>query len=726
MPQEIYNEGRVVGLSAWEIFKRQALGNGVPENEIPNEREWISSMIGSGASMILRIPSGTQAGVNDFELPSTSNLSAAGTIIANPFIGTCECDISNWATKVTSYGPLILNDKEHYPDPSADPEISSSTNYSSYVNSINEFNKITDGIVYTKNANWLSCGFSEENFIGNGEQTDFILSLPVISITTFTVDDVEVPDTDYTLITAAEYSSSSTYDVGDYCIHELKLYICSVAVTTAGDWDSSNWTLKSDNKNNINIIRFNTAPDVGAEIYIRYSAHSMPEKDIDPNFNSSSTVVRLIINSNITSDTYILFTGFTNKRILQTVSGFAVEGEDHSIGGSADTEHNNWPNGGMLGPEIIPWASKIVFCVPSFAYDLANSLTRQIPSDEAITDGTIQGYIFTKTNTTIRPKSLIDFNSISLNDYYSHHATSFIVNPTLQEKVSSFSLGSNDQCNILTAWYPGLTGETINDLTDDSKFFPPALYATQLKQNGTQIMVPLDIAAPGTVKGFADPDQAADYKNLLPDNYAFYYDSENNLVAFAIANVEVKNWPGLAKIIYSTEPTAIINAGTQSLKVIALNDDEGNDYSTSGSSGNIPIGPSGNLSWQNLLTALANDNKLDVLGARLHALGNELTPSQEHPLSTVGVAQDNQIDEIAAAKVTVTGSYPVSMTTSQNSIDASTDLITLQQNSSIKVGTDFIEFGNGLRLYISNTVGGPDTTNVPVGSIGIGWEASNP
>lgn len=682
MPQEIYNEGRVVGLSAWEIFKRQALSNNVPENEIPNEREWISSMIGSGASMILRIPSGTPAGVNDFELPSTSNLSAAGTIVANPFIGTCECDASNWAKKVTSYGPLILNDKEHYPNPQhaeGVPEIPSDTDYSSYVNSVNEFNKITDGIVYTKNANWLSCGFSEEDFLGTGEQTEFLLRYSVISVTSLTIDDVEVPDTDYTI-------------------------------------DATGTPEK---------LIFNTAPENDAKIHIRYSAHSSPEKDIDPNFNSSSTVVRLIINSATTSDAYVLFTGFTNKRILQTVSGYAVEGEDHSIGGSADTELNNWPNGGMLGPEIIPWATKIVFCVPSLAYDLANSLTRKIPSDGTITDGEVYGYIFTKSNTTIRPKSLVDLNSILLTDYYNDPAHPFEVTPTLRENVSSFSLGSSDQGNILTAWYPGMTAQKINALTDSKKFFPPALYATQVKQNGEQVMVPLDIAAPGTVKGFIDSTQAANYKNLLPDNYAFYYDKANNLVAFAIKNVEVKNWPGLAKIIYSTAPTATINAGTQSLKVIALNDNQGHDYDTSGSSGNIPVGPDGNLSWQNLLTALANNNKVDILGARLHALGNEMTVTEEHTRSTIGVAQDNQIDEIAAAKVTVTGSYPVSMTTSQNTDvgDTSTDLLTLQQNSSIKVGADFIEFGNGLRLYISNQE--PSTANVPVGSIGIGWDASD-
>ena len=34
MAQEIYNEGRVVGLSAWEIYVKNALSDGVlPEND---------------------------------------------------------------------------------------------------------------------------------------------------------------------------------------------------------------------------------------------------------------------------------------------------------------------------------------------------------------------------------------------------------------------------------------------------------------------------------------------------------------------------------------------------------------------------------------------------------------------------------------------------------------------------------------------------------------------
>jgi hypothetical protein len=74
----------------------------------------------------------------------------------------------------------------------------------------------------------------------------------------------------------------------------------------------------------------------------------------------------------------------------------------------------------------------------------------------------------------------------------------------------------------------------------------------------------------------------------------------------------------------------------------------------------------------------------------------------------------------AAISVTYGVEY-VRISNSKNPVDTTTNLATFSSGSSLKSGTEFIEFSNGLRLYISNTVGGPDPTNVPEGSIGIGW-----
>lgn len=43
-------------------------------------------------------------------------------------------------------------------------------------------------------------------------------------------------------VIAEDFDSTATYAVGDYCIYEGSLYKCTTAVTTAGDWDSSDWT----------------------------------------------------------------------------------------------------------------------------------------------------------------------------------------------------------------------------------------------------------------------------------------------------------------------------------------------------------------------------------------------------------------------------------------------------------------------------------------------------
>lgn len=42
--------------------------------------------------------------------------------------------------------------------------------------------------------------------------------------------------------TAAAYSSSATYAVGDYCFHNGSLYRCTTAITTAEAWTAEHWT----------------------------------------------------------------------------------------------------------------------------------------------------------------------------------------------------------------------------------------------------------------------------------------------------------------------------------------------------------------------------------------------------------------------------------------------------------------------------------------------------
>ena len=44
---------------------------------------------------------------------------------------------------------------------------------------------------------------------------------------------------------APTYSSSSTYEVGDFCLYSDQLYVCNTAITTAESWTAAHWTATS-------------------------------------------------------------------------------------------------------------------------------------------------------------------------------------------------------------------------------------------------------------------------------------------------------------------------------------------------------------------------------------------------------------------------------------------------------------------------------------------------
>ena len=603
MAQELYNEGRVVGLSAWELFMRDALSNGVLPEDIPNEQQWLTSMIGMGSSMVLKIPANTTQGIHDFELPIGSNLTAAGVVIANPFIGNCEWDLSNWAKKVTSYSHLIENTSSSSPSGSTVPSGTYSVN--DYKDMVSEFAKLTDGVAFTKNANWIP--------------------------------------------------------------------------TQSGT----------------------------------------PYKDIDPNFNSSTTVVRIYVSDTLKYDVSVIFTGFTNKRILQGVSGYAVADQGHSVGGSADTDNNDWINGGMLGPEIIPWSTKIMFSVPNSTHYLLNKMTRTIPSDTSYTAKTVGGIEFKNVTSSVKVNSVIDFNSINVGDYYTVHASEFINTPTLQENVSEVSLGINDSYNTLTAWYPGMTASAIKNASDNSKIFPPALYATQITSTGANTLVPMDVAAPGTVKGFSNSTKAYNYTQQMPDNFAVYYNSSTNMFSFVVAgDSDPTHWAGTSKLEYLTTsspyyPKAKLTVGSTVTQFISLTSPNGTPYGNNGvldgSGGTVTSTGPRTLVWSDLLSTLKANQQLNILGTKLTNFATELNSSNK-----IGIT--NTTTEIGSAKFTITGTNSVNLTATSN---LNSRMLKVNDGASIKLGTNFIEFSNGKRLYISNS--DPGTANVPDGSIGIGW-----
>lgn len=157
MPRILYNEGRVVGYSAYEEYVRQALQQD-PDSTPATEKEWLASTISIGSSILLHIqPDEANSLIRDFKLPETSRLFAANTIIGSFFEGTGNNPTdSPWCDYVESYGNLISNTSGSHPttDATTYPSTADSDEYKQKVdNQIKQYLKIKDGVVI-KEGTW--------------------------------------------------------------------------------------------------------------------------------------------------------------------------------------------------------------------------------------------------------------------------------------------------------------------------------------------------------------------------------------------------------------------------------------------------------------------------------------------------------------------------------------------------------------------------------------------
>lgn len=161
MPREIYNLGRVVGYSAYELFVKQILQED-PNKQPPTEKEWLASTVSLGSSMLLKISANNSVDdskywVQDIMLPASSSLCAANTIIGSLFFGKGVYENnSKWASRVSDYGLLISNVLASSPSgtvgssgniPSQISDSLTDSQIQSYAQNIDDYSKIIDGIV---------------------------------------------------------------------------------------------------------------------------------------------------------------------------------------------------------------------------------------------------------------------------------------------------------------------------------------------------------------------------------------------------------------------------------------------------------------------------------------------------------------------------------------------------------------------------------------------------
>lgn len=270
MPKEIYNMGRSVGMSAWEIYVRQSLLLN-PEIEPLSEREWLSDSIGIGTSMLLKIEAEPND-INhnkphyvDYQLPNNSLLCAPNTIIGSFFFGEAtKLSNSQWCKRVTDYGIGIANTVSQYPNKPA-----------------------------------------------NSTSPDATSVIPPHNIKPQTIKNI--PE-----------------NIQRRLMQYVKIQ--DAIMLQQGTWTNSN----------TNEVARTFLPDL-----------TVP------------AMIRIIFQERITESFYLLLSGFVTRAIVKGEVGYDLgpiipDGEDDlSANGLYKPQ-----NGDFLGPELYPWASKVVFTYP--------------------------------------------------------------------------------------------------------------------------------------------------------------------------------------------------------------------------------------------------------------------------------------------------------------------------------------------------------------------------
>ena len=146
----IYSEGRVTGLSSYELYVRQVLSRN-PDAKILSESQWLAAALGTNNSMILKIEAGTTKGIHNYILPEGSDLCSCTYIIGSVFEGSATFE-GDWATRVDDYGRLISNTGQLYPQTPGEPEdvpykLGYATPSDEFIAQCNEYMKISSGIM---------------------------------------------------------------------------------------------------------------------------------------------------------------------------------------------------------------------------------------------------------------------------------------------------------------------------------------------------------------------------------------------------------------------------------------------------------------------------------------------------------------------------------------------------------------------------------------------------
>lgn len=494
MPRELYNEGRVQGMSAYEVYVREHLSE--DDTDPASEREWLAASLASGSSLLYKMhPVSVQS--DDFiynvkiPLPVGTRLSAANTITASFFDGEAQIDTDRWARKITSYGNLIVN------------------------NSV-------------------------------------------------------LVDTNKAQVHNVMWSDAKKAQLKDY------MRIFDGVVLQPGTW-------------------------------VDTTDHN-PAKDLKPSL-SDAPFIQLQIRGPITTEFYILFTGFTIRTVLSGSCG---------LDGSTNTTSS--ADGDFLGPAVFPWANKIIFTMPtSYVSCLMNdNYTRTIYKRKNHSDDISDN----ETAKEVYTESVVDMATCDPSTYY--------------------GTGSEYQQPVRTSRFPD-AGEGVSVLTtyQRNSAFPPALWGAKITSKDLTYLNPIDIVAPGSVKMFKSPDTEDKmklYENTYPGTFSIMrnsdgtmstLDEKGNLNPVASVTKELIKGPDDFPT-ESMRPTLLrIKTGSNETLALSLSGlNSSNQYEIS-MNPSVPVRPSSeNITWYALLLALAGNGYIDLLGDRLKSAKRTLIRSE--------------------------------------------------------------------------------------------------
>jgi hypothetical protein len=547
MPRQLHNQGRVVGYSAYEIFLM------LSDDPAIDERDWLSSTIAMGSSMLLRvgmesdIPANRGAHHQDVVLPSNTRLTAANTIIGSFFNGAARHGnnqvISSttgnfWATRVTDYGTLINN---------------------------------TAGV----------SGGTGNNPASPGQPAN---------------------------VPRQNLSSTPAWDSAT--INALKSYMQIVdgIVVHPGNW--------SDRTGDI-----------------------PPQRRLSPDLapNTNVPFVRIHLNDRVEHPFYLLLTGFTHQGVIRGVTWDPA---------NLPAEFQRPQNGDFLGPGMFPWASKIMFSVPtSFITHFigANKYQRQLPR--------------TDSAAWVRSDPIIDMTTTNPATFYDTATNG--VQASRQEVATNELNVLGDNAAVLTVF-------------QRNTLLPPALFGSRpgpkpgdTPPRNTDFVYPLDTVAPGTLKLFHG-ETATEINQLnalegIHRNYGFIRNTSDLVLTERINDTQrvpvarttsrelTYDNPDTTAGIQTKARGVVTQTGRRATQALSLTSAEvtsstgltestptqytiGNRPGASGAVG-AALNPSttgtngseaaDNLYWSLLLQALANNRSIDILGPGLKELKNQ-------------------------------------------------------------------------------------------------------